>query len=58
MENHVEGAAETRVATENHPGIDAETRKEWIAPELRKIDIEEITANGDFLANDGGLTSS
>jgi hypothetical protein len=58
MENHVKGAVETRVATENHAGSAVETRKEWIAPELRKIDIEEITANGDFLANDGGLTSS
>lgn len=58
MENQVERAVETRVATENHAGSAAETRKEWIAPELRKIDIQEITANGDFLANDGGLTSS
>jgi hypothetical protein len=58
MKNHVEGAAETRVATENQAGNPAETRTEWIAPELRKIDIEEITANGDFHASDGTLTSS
>ena len=57
MENHVNGAAETRVGTENHAGSAAETRREWIAPELRKIDIEEITANGDFHANDGVLSS-
>ncbi len=57
MENHVEGAAETRVATENHAGSAAETRKQWIAPELRKIDIEEITANGDFHAGDAVLSS-
>ena len=57
MENHVEDAVETRVATENHAGSAAETRKEWIAPDLRKIDIEEITASGDFLASDG-MTSS
>jgi hypothetical protein len=57
MENHVEGAVETRVATENHAGSAPETRKEWIAPELRKIDIEEITANGGFLASDAVLSS-
>ena len=56
MENHFEGAAETRVATENHAGSAAETRREWIAPELRKIDIEEITAKG-HLSSDG-LSSS
>ncbi len=57
MEKHVKSAVETRVATENHAGSAAETIKEWIAPELRKIDIEEITANGDFHANDGVLSS-
>lgn len=57
MENHVEAAAETKAATGNHAGSAAEARKEWIAPELRKIDIEEITANGDFHAGDA-LTSS
>ncbi len=57
MENHVKSAAETRVAIENHAGSAAETRKEWIAPELRKIDIEEITANGGILSADG-ITSS
>lgn len=57
MENHVEGAGETRVATESHAGSAAEMRKDWIAPVLRKIDIEEITANGDFHANDGMLSS-
>lgn len=58
MEKHAEGAAETRVATENHAGSVAETRKKWIAPELRKIEIEEITALGDNHATDGVLTSS
>ncbi len=57
MENIANGAAETRVATENHAGSAAETRKQWIAPELRKIDIEEITANGDFHVNDGPMSS-
>jgi len=57
MQNHVKGAAETSVATENHAGSTAETRNEWIAPELRKIDIAEITANGDFHAGDAILSS-
>jgi hypothetical protein len=57
VEKHVEGATETRVAREIHAEGGAETRKEWIAPELRKINIEEITANGDFHANDGPMSS-
>ncbi len=57
MANNFEGAAETRDATERRAGSTAETRKEWIAPELRKIDIEEITANGGIFSADG-LTSS
>jgi hypothetical protein len=57
MEKNVKSAAETKVATENHPGSAAETRKEWIAPELKKIDIEEITANGGIFSSDG-ITSS
>ncbi len=28
-------------------------KKEWLAPELKKIDVEEITANG-FLNEDDG----
>ena len=57
MENHFEGAAETRVETENHAGSAAETRREWIAPELRKVDIEEITTLGGNLSSDH-ITSS
>jgi hypothetical protein len=57
MENHFEGAAETRVATENHAGSAAETRREWIAPELRKIDIEEITTLGGNLSSDHIMSS-
>jgi hypothetical protein len=30
-----------------------ETRKEWSAPELKKVDIEQITAGGDNSYNDG-----
>jgi hypothetical protein len=29
-----------------------ETRKEWNAPELKKIDVEEITADGGFFQAD------
>jgi hypothetical protein len=57
MENQVKSAAETRVAIESHAGRATDTRKEWIAPELRKIDIEEITANGGIFSADG-ITSS
>ena len=57
MKNHVEVAAETRVAIENHAGSVAETRKEWMAPKLKKVDIEEITANGLNVTPDGVLSS-
>jgi hypothetical protein len=30
-----------------------EPRKEWAAPELKKIDIEEITAGGPSPSDDG-----
>jgi hypothetical protein len=30
-----------------------ETRKEWSAPELKKVDIEQITANGASFFADG-----
>jgi hypothetical protein len=29
-----------------------EPRKEWVAPELKKIDVEEITASGTSGATD------
>jgi hypothetical protein len=53
MKNPVEVAAETTVAKENNAGSAAETRKEWMAPKLKKIDIEEITANGGVFSSDG-----
>jgi len=34
-----------------------ETRKEWVAPELNKVDVEEITANGPGTGIDGGHDS-
>jgi hypothetical protein len=30
---------------EDHVDATSEPRKEWVAPELKKIDIEEITAS-------------
>lgn len=30
-----------------------EIRKEWVSPDLKKIDIEEITANGFMDSSDG-----
>jgi hypothetical protein len=30
-----------------------ESRKEWSAPELKKVDIEQITANGPAPGGDG-----
>ena len=31
-------------------------RKEWAAPELKKIDIEQITAAGSYHTNDSKMT--
>ncbi len=33
--------------------INIETRKEWVAPELKKIDVEEITAAGITVSGEG-----
>jgi hypothetical protein len=30
-----------------------EIRKNWVVPELKKVDIEEITAHGTGPGNDG-----
>jgi hypothetical protein len=35
-----------------------ETRKEWSAPELKKVDIEQITANGVVNNSDGPISGS
>ena len=32
-----------------------EPRKEWVAPELKKIDIEQITARNFGTGKDGGF---
>jgi hypothetical protein len=35
-----------------------ETRKEWAAPELKKVDIEQVTATGNsFFADLNGTAS-
>jgi len=34
-----------------------EHRKEWVAPELKQIDIEQITTNGPGIGSDGGHDS-
>jgi hypothetical protein len=40
---------------ENRFDTAPEPRKEWVAPELKKIDVEEITASGGTTFNsDGG----
>jgi hypothetical protein len=37
--------------------INVEPRKEWVAPELKKVDIEQITAGDNHVHNDGFLSS-
>jgi hypothetical protein len=37
---------------ENHFDTTPEPRKEWVAPELKKIDVEEITAQSGGLGVD------
>lgn len=39
-------------------GSKMETRKQWVAPELKKIDIERITANNRGPGSDSGSHSS
>lgn len=38
--------------------INVESRKEWIAPELKKIDVEQITAFGGSVPSDLGAQPS
>jgi hypothetical protein len=56
MENRDERAVGATGEVESTEGV-ARSEKEWVAPELRKIDIKEITANGGILSADG-ITSS
>jgi hypothetical protein len=38
--------------------INVETRKEWVAPELKKVDIEQITAGDTHSGGHDGPFSS
>jgi hypothetical protein len=38
---------------ESHIELVSETRKEWVAPELKKVDVEEITASGNGSTTEG-----
>ena len=38
---------------EDHSEEVAETKKPWTAPELKKIDVEEVTGEGVGTSDDG-----
>jgi hypothetical protein len=38
---------------DSHVETNVETRKEWTAPELKKIDVEQITTFGPNAGKDG-----
>ena len=57
MENEFEPAVGGTVGVERRPEGSAETRKEWLAPELRKVEIAEITALTGTTRIDGSMTS-
>jgi hypothetical protein len=38
---------------ENRLEEELETKKEWIAPEIKKIDLEQLTAGGNSGDDDG-----
>lgn len=40
---------------ENHVDTSVEPRKEWAPPELKKIDVDEITAGGGGSGSDAPL---
>jgi 3-dehydroquinate dehydratase len=44
-------------AMENSAAKLEETKKAWATPELKKIDIEVLTANESGLGSDGGQSS-
>jgi hypothetical protein len=43
---------------ENSVETKVEARKEWVAPELKKIGVEELTATSFSVGNDGNGTGS
>ena len=57
MENCVERVAGATVGPQHRTEGSAETRKEWVTPELRKFEISEITANGGIFSSDGVMSS-
>jgi len=57
MDNHIERAVGATVGVEHRTESLAETRKEWLAPELRKVEIAEITAQGSGVIPDGMSSS-
>ncbi len=42
---------------ENPVEFIAEIKQVWVAPELKKVDVEEITANDTSTGGDGGFSS-
>jgi hypothetical protein len=42
---------------ENPVELIAETKQAWVAPELKKVDVEEITAASVDTGDDGGFSS-
>ena len=57
MENHKEGAVGATVVADHRAEGLGEIRKEWLAPELRKVEIAEITASGSGVIMDGQSSS-
>jgi hypothetical protein len=38
-------------------GTNVQPKKEWVAPKMKKISIEQITAGGPLAGGDGGNRS-
>jgi len=49
--------SEEGFAMENRVSDTVETRKTWVAPELKKVDVEEVTAVGAGPGGDGSSQS-
>jgi hypothetical protein len=57
MENKVKPVVGAAAGAKHDSDRVAETREEWVAPNLRKVDIAEITANGVNVTPDGVFSS-
>jgi len=57
MDNDIERAVGATVGVEHRTESLAETRKEWLTPELRKVEIAEITAHSSGVIFDGTFSS-